>query len=363
MIEGAASGILILLQERRRNLMERKLQFNNEASDNEDINKQFHPAFCDAMTQIFEHDNVKYVYEREYNLNSMPNRIDLLVIRIDDKKVVSNNKYGCDDGTEHDKEQSVNGIAKLCRTYNIFEYKSPRQQLSVDEYYVAMAYAYLYAGKTKNAKMEDITVSFVREGKPHKLMSYFKKNGHQVTEYEKGIYHIIKKDHVDMQIIVTGELDDKYIWLRALSDKLTLDDAVKLAIDAGKEHDSEGRQRVRSILDLVSRLNRNKEWMKEMKSMGAFRDLFKEEFEEKDKKIQDLSEQLQSQNEQLKSKDEQLQSKDEQLQNKDEQLQNKDEQLQSKDEQLQRKDKEVKSLKEEIEHLKEQMRNNKIAML
>ena len=79
---------------------------------------------------------------------------------------------------------------------------------------------------------------------------------------------------------------------------------------------------------LVSRLNRNKEWMKEMKSMGAFRDLFKEEFEEKDKKIQDLSEQLQS-----------------------------------KDEQLQRKDKEVKSLKEEIEHLKEQMRNNKIAML
>ena len=117
--------------------------------------------------------------------------------------------------------------------------------------------------------------------------------------------------------------------------KLTLDDAVKLAIDAGKEHDSEGRQRVRSILDLVSRLNRNKEWMKEMKSMGAFRDLFKEEFEEKDKKIQALSEQLQS----------------------------KDEQLQSQNEQLQSKDKEVKSLKEEIEHLKEQMRNNKIAML
>lgn len=342
MIEGAASGMLILLQERRRNLMERKLQVNKEASDNEDINKQFHPAFCDAMTQIFEHDNVEYVYEREYNLNSMPNRIDLLVIRLDDKKAVGNNKCGCDDGKEHDKEQSVNGIAKLCRTYNIFEYKSPGQQLSVDEYYNAMAYAYLYAGKTKNATMEDITVSFVREGKPHKLMSFFKMNGHQVIEYEKGIYHIIKKDHVDMQIIVTKELDDKYIWLRALSDKLTLDDAVKLAIDAGKEHDSEGRQRVRSILDLVSRLNRNKEWMKEMKSMGAFRDLFKEEFEEKDKKIQALSEQLQS--------------KDEQLQSQNEQLQNKDKQLQSKD-------KEVKSLKEEIEHLKEQMRNNKIAML
>ena len=208
--------------------MKRKQQVNNEVSDNEDINKQFHPAFCDAMTQIFERDTVKYIYEREYNLNSMPNRIDFLVIRLDEDESVNENSLICDD----DKKRSVNGIAKICRRYNIFEYKSPGQQLSVDEYYVAMSYAYLYAGKTKHATMEDITVSFVREGKPHKLISYFKKNGYQVTGYENGIYHIIKSGHVDMQIIVTRELDDKYIWLKVLSDKLTLDDAVKLAIDA-----------------------------------------------------------------------------------------------------------------------------------
>lgn len=297
---------------------------DNEVSANEDLNRQFHPAFCDAMTQIFEHDTARYEYEREYNLNSMPNRIDFLVIKLDEEQAVihANNKY------EKSIAHSENGISKLCRRYNIFEYKSPGQQLSVDEYYVSMAYAYLYAGKTKNASMEDITISFVREGKPKKLITFFKENGHSVIEYEKGIYHILKKDHVDMQIVVTREIDDKYIWLKALSDKLTLDDAKRLAADALKDKDDEGRKRMRSILDLVSRLNSGKDWMKEMKSMGAFRDLFKEEFEEKDKKIQDLSEQLQS-----------------------------------KDEELQSKDKEVNSLKKELEYLKEQIKNNKIAIL
>ena len=247
--------------------MEQNYKMNNgvqdkEVSDNEDLNRQFHPAFCDAMTQIFEHDTARYEYEREYNLNSMPNRIDFLVIKLDE------------------------------------------EQVAIHE-------------------------------------------------------------------------NDKYIWLKALSDKLTFDDAKMLAADAVKEKDEEGRKRMRSILDLVSRLNSDKDWMKEMKSMGAFRDLFKEEFEEKDKKIQDLSEQLQSKNEELQSKDEQLQSKDKELQSKDEQLQSKDEQLQSKEEQLQSKeeqlqskdkqlqskDKEVKSLKKELEYIKEQMKNNKIAIL
>ena len=150
--------------------------------------------------------------------------------------------------------------------------------------------------------------------------NFAKKHG-DASRHEKGIYHILKKDHMDMQIVVTREIDDKYIWLKALSDKLTFDDAKMLAADAVKEKDEEGRKRMRSILDLVSRLNSDKDWMKEMKSMGAFRDLFKEEFEEKDKKIQDLSEQLQS------------------------------------------KDKEVNSLKKELEYLKEQIKNNKIAIL
>ena len=122
-------------------------------------------------------------------------------------------------------------------------------------------------------------------------------------------------------------MGNDYLWLKALSDNMTLEDAIRLVQAAEKETDIEGRKRIESILNLTSRLNANKDWMKEGKDMQAFRYLFEDEFKEKDKKIEDLSEQLQNQSEQLQSKD-----------------------------------KEVKSLKEEIEHLKELLKQNKIAM-
>lgn len=281
------------------------------------MRNQYHPAFCDAMMQILENDSVKYEYEREYNLNSMPNRIDFLVIK---KDAVS---------------KSQESIGKIFRKYNIFEYKSPKDQLYVDEYYVTMAYAYLYAHRQKEAEIEDITISFVRDGKPEKLIAYFEDHGFYVNVYDAGIYQVSKSNHIDMQIIVARELDDRYLWLKALTDRLTLEDVVKLASRAEVEADSESRKRIRSILDLVSNVNKDKEWMKEVTNMGAFRDLFNDEFEKKDKEIKELSEQL-------KSKEEQLQSKNEQLQSKDEQ---------------------VSILLKEVERLKEALRTNKIAML
>ena len=99
-------------------------------------------------------------------------------------------------------------------------------------------------------------------------------------------------------------------------------------------------------LDLVSELNQDKTWMKEMNTMGI-RDLFKVEFEEKDQQIAEQKEQIQDLNEQLQSKDEQLQSIDEQLQSQNEQLQSEKE--------------EVNRLRREIEDLKKQI--GKIAVI
>jgi hypothetical protein len=243
--------------------------------------------------------------------------------------------------------EHCNGISRIFRKYNIFEYKSPGQHLSVRVYQKTMGYVYHFASM-KRCKTEDITVSFVREGKPEKLLEYFAQNDYNVTQYEAGIYHVTKVNHVDMQVIVTRELDNRYIWLKVLTNKLTFSDAELLAEAAGKEKDEEGQRRINVVLDLVSSLNENKEWMKELIGMGAFRDLFKEEFEEKDRQIKNLSEQVQS--------------KDEQLQNKDEQLQSKDEQLHNRDKQIESKEKENMFLREEIAHLKELLKSNKIAM-
>ena len=170
-------------------------------------------------------------------------------------------------------------------------------------------------------------------------MEYLSEQGYVLEESEHGIYFVRKPGHVDIQILVTSELDWKYTWLKALTDKLTSEDVRRIADETDSVTDEQGRRRVRSILDLISLLNRNKKWMKEMMGMGAFLDLFKEEFEEKDRQIKSLSEQLQNQSEQL---------------------QNQSEQLQSNERALKEEKEENSRLRKEVEELKKQI---KIAML
>ena len=235
----------------------------------------------------------------------------------------------------------------------MYEYKSPKQDLGLAEYHLGMAYVHLYTHYEKNVNAEEITLSFVREGEPVLLMKYLEEQGFAIEKSEPGIYFAGRPGHVDIQILVTSELDWKYAWLKALTDKLTSEDVGRIAKEADSVIDEQGKQRVRSILDLISLLNRNKKWMKEMMGMGAFLDLFKEEFEEKDRQIKSLSEQLQNQSEQLQNQSEQLQDKDEQLQTKDEQLQSNERELKEEKEENSR-------LRKEIEELKKQI---KIAML
>lgn len=70
------------------------------------------------------------VYEREYNLNTKPLEIDLLVIK---------------------KEPAVqieSEIGKLFRGHNILEYKSPDDSLNIDTFYKAAAYACQFSGSS-----------------------------------------------------------------------------------------------------------------------------------------------------------------------------------------------------------------------
>jgi len=97
------------------------------------------------------------VYEREYNLNTKPLEINLLVIK---------------------KEKGIqveNETGKLFRGHNILEYKSPEDHLDIDTFYKAVAYACLYKsyGSTVDErKADEITISIIREEKPEGLFRY-----------------------------------------------------------------------------------------------------------------------------------------------------------------------------------------------
>ena len=301
------------------------------------LKNQFHPAFYSAMELEFRENRNEILCESEHNLNTMPNRIDFLVIK--------------------KKEQTVlkSGLGAVFKKYNLLEYKSPNDSLGKKTYYKAIGYTNLYAANEEKVdSLEEMTVSFIRERTPRKLIKQFQEWGFTITAYEPGIYHVKKASHVDMQIIVTKELDAQYEWLKSLTDRLELCDVKRLAHHAGALVSEQDKIHARSVMDFVCNLNKNKEWMKEVTGMGMLRDLFKAEFEGQ---IEELTEENSKLIENLQSKDVQLQQKD--IENS--KLKEEIEQLQSKDVQLQQKDMENSKLKEEIEQLKKQL--GKIAML
>ena len=93
---------------------------------------QWHPGFVAAMNLEFAENRAVLKFEPEYNLNTKPLEIDLLVIK-KQSSVTLSNEIGC-----------------FFHGHNIIEYKSPEDHLDIDVFYKSMAYASLYKsyGKT-----------------------------------------------------------------------------------------------------------------------------------------------------------------------------------------------------------------------
>lgn len=175
---------------------------------------QWHPGFVAAMGLELAENRDALVFEKEYNLNTKPLEIDLLVIK---------------------KEPSVrigNEIGAFFLGHNIMEYKSPKDHLDIDAFYKALAYAGLYKAYGKAAderKEDDITVSLLRETRPEGLFRYFAEHGYMVSNPYQGIYYIKGKNMFPVQVVVTGELDKaEHTWLGALSEKLEKEDITEL---------------------------------------------------------------------------------------------------------------------------------------
>ncbi len=170
-------------------------------------NTQWHPAFCSAMRLELREDAEHLDYETEHTLNTKPLLIDLLII----KKIKS--------------IELKNEIGKLFRIHNIVEFKSPRDTLNTNTYLKVLSYAYLYKTHetyVDDIKLEDITITMVRDSTPIKLLRWFRRNGYDVTETYPGIYYITKDGFFPTQVIVSKRLSpENQKWLTALRQNLT----------------------------------------------------------------------------------------------------------------------------------------------
>ena len=164
---------------------------------------QWHPAFYNAMHLELKENKEDLEFTEELILNTLPLRVDMLIVK---------KKIPC---------EIQNEIGRIFQKHNLLEYKSPEDALNYDVFLKGIAYAYLYKTKEEHVnkvELEDMTLTFIREGKPIKLLEKLRKEKFKIEEKWAGIYYIIKEGSIKIQIVVTKELSrENHIWLNSLS--------------------------------------------------------------------------------------------------------------------------------------------------
>jgi hypothetical protein len=180
-------------------------------------NISWHPAFFQAIQLELADFHHVLEFKSEYQLTSEPLRMDVLIIKNPKNLTIPRN------------------IARIFRTDNICEYKSPADYLSVKDFLKVYAYAHLYAALSPGVALADITLSFVVSRYPRGLINYLTGvREYRVVESEPGIYGV-SGDYLPIQIIQVKKLSAvDNLWLRSLTDDLEKDAAGVIVKEGSK---------------------------------------------------------------------------------------------------------------------------------
>ncbi|MDN5301089.1 MAG: hypothetical protein PWQ60_603 [Thermoanaerobacteraceae bacterium] len=225
----------------------------------------WHSDFYAAIKQLFKDENLKIIQE-EY-LSKEPLRIDVIIIK------------------NLDSHQIKKQIGKIFKKYNIIEYKSPTDYISIDDYFKGLSYTYLYKstmnadGKNKkqinDINIEEMTLSFVCNKFPEKLISYLKKHDKKIEKPIDGIYYI-NGEWIPVQIIVQSEIRnvEENFALILLSDNEYFQEALKKYFQTitGEKSSSEAKR----LLEAAFRKN----IIKAVEVYKMYEDMINEEVQE-----------------------------------------------------------------------------------
>lgn len=203
------------------------------------------------------------LFEREHQLSHKPLEMDLLIIKMQNGIQLKKN------------------IGKIFRKHNIIEYKSPKDYLSINDFYKVYGYACIYQADTKEMceiLPSDITLTMISNKFPRKMVNYLQKErGLAVHKQGQGIYYL-EGDQFKIQVLVNKELSrEENFWLNSLRDDLKSREEIEELIE---RYEGEKNNKWHSdVADTI--LRGNWESVKEAKSMcEALRELFREELEE-----------------------------------------------------------------------------------
>jgi len=162
----------------------------------------WHLAFIEALQLELEDYKDVLEFHSELQLTTEPLRIDCVVIK--KKKGVKIKK----------------NIGRIFRTWNLIEYKSPDDYVSISDYYKVYGYACIYT-YLNNVPITDLTITIIESHYPRELIKHLKNiRGFTVAKISAGVY-TVKGDILPIQIIDNRKLSaEDNVWLKNLCKKL-----------------------------------------------------------------------------------------------------------------------------------------------
>lgn len=230
---------------------------------------QWHPAFFASLQIEFEKEAEKLNFESEHLLSKKPMQMDALIIKLEGNESLQKN------------------IGQIFRKYNIIEYKSPDDHLTINDFYKVYGYCCFYQSDTNvvcEIPPEELTITFVCNHFPRKMIQHLKNfRGLSIAGIEPGIYYITG-DAFPIQLLIINELNpNENRWLQSLRNDITkIEDFEPLF----KEYENNKSSTLyQSAIDVITRANWNtiKEAKKDM--CEALKELMAEEFQEHEEQV------------------------------------------------------------------------------
>lgn len=235
---------------------------------------QWHPGFCCAVKFELRENRDVLEFNTEYEVSRGPLVLDLLVIK------------------KQDGICTANEIGRIFRRYNVCEFKSPGDSLTIDDYFKVVSYAGLIksAGATVNEiPAKEITLTFLRNSYPREMVRELAESGAVVTKAFPGVYYLERGDDgkgdvlFPTQNIVTGELDKaKHSTLRVLAKNASEDDVRLFLEEALNEDGKEDRENVDAVLQVSVSANTElyEQIRRDDRMCQALRELMKDELDQ-----------------------------------------------------------------------------------
>ena len=216
------------------------------------------------MKVFYDLAKAPVTYEQEKELGEDPVRLDFLIIK-KEKDVALNDPIG-----------------KFFRAVNLFEYKSPEDGLSIDDFYKSQGYSLIYKGfdrRVNELPISEITLTLVRHSYPRELIKELKTEGFEVVEVHNGIYHVKGRVSVPVQLVVTSRLPDgEYEGLKLLAKGATKENIIEYAEKAILSGDANIKENAGTVIGICLSVN---EKLRELEKMNeVIRDIFKKDFDE-----------------------------------------------------------------------------------